>query len=134
MDREQIRARAEAATPAVEFIRHEPGCAQVSWAFLVLESHRPDEMPACSCARAALIACIADVPDLLTAIDELEAEKAQLEKLIRILDETMRVELKKVLHPGGGGWIGPLEMDDEPELTALLKKIVEPCETVRAVE
>jgi hypothetical protein len=72
--------------------------------------------------------------DLLAAIDELEAEKAQLEKLIRILDETMRVELKKVLHPGGGGWIGPLEMDDEPELTALLKKIVEPCETVRALQ
>ena len=36
---------------AAEFVRHASDCAQVSWAHLVLEGHRGDELPECTCWR-----------------------------------------------------------------------------------
>ena len=38
-----------AVAEAAEFVRHASDCAQVSWAHLVLEGHRGDELPECTC-------------------------------------------------------------------------------------
>ena len=50
------------AEVAAKHIRHATDCAQVSWAHLVLEGHRGDPEPACSCGLAAIRAALDALP------------------------------------------------------------------------